>query len=100
MTSFDTDAGHDAMPDAPRRYWFPAKRYGWGWGLPSAWQGWAALAVYLAAVAAICVAYPPSTGALRFFVLVGLASAAFTLVCWLTGEPPRGFGGGSGKARE
>ena len=18
---------------------FPAKRYGWGWGLPSAWQG-------------------------------------------------------------
>ena len=21
-------------------YWFRAKRYGWGWGLPLAWQGW------------------------------------------------------------
>lgn len=24
-------------------YWFPAKRYGWGWGLPSSWQGWVVL---------------------------------------------------------
>jgi hypothetical protein len=23
-----------------RKYWFPAKRYGWGWGIPSSWQGW------------------------------------------------------------
>jgi len=22
------------------RYWFRAKRYGLGWGLPLAWQGW------------------------------------------------------------
>jgi hypothetical protein len=21
-------------------YWFPAKRYGWGWGPPLTWQGW------------------------------------------------------------
>ncbi|WP_269146578.1 hypothetical protein [Xanthomonas oryzae] len=21
-------------------YWFPAKTYGWGWGLPTVWQGW------------------------------------------------------------
>ena len=27
-----------AKPDPPR-YWFPAKRYGWGWGPPSTWQG-------------------------------------------------------------
>jgi hypothetical protein len=26
------------------RYWFRAKRYGFGWGVPTAWQGWA---VYL-----------------------------------------------------
>ena len=90
MRAFDAHVDRDAMRDAPRRYWFPAKRHGWGWGLPSAWQGWAALAVYLAVVAAIGVAWPPSTGALRFFLLVGLASAAFTLVCWITGEPPRG----------
>ena len=23
------------------RNWFRAKRYGWGWGLPITWQGWA-----------------------------------------------------------
>jgi len=22
-----------------RDYWFPAKRYGWGWGIPNRWQG-------------------------------------------------------------
>lgn len=32
-----------------RKYWFPAKRYGWGWGFPSAWQGRVVLLAYLAA---------------------------------------------------
>ena len=27
-------------------YWFPAKRYGWGWGLPISWQGWIVLIAY------------------------------------------------------
>ena len=27
--------------------WFPAKRYGWGWGFPCAWQGWAVLIAYV-----------------------------------------------------
>ena len=31
-----------------KRYWFPVRpaRNGWGWGLPVAWQGWVAYAVY------------------------------------------------------
>ena len=29
-------------------FWFPAKRYGWGWGLPVSWQGWLVIAAYLA----------------------------------------------------
>jgi hypothetical protein len=28
--------------------WFDAKRYGYGAGLPIAWQGWALLAAYMA----------------------------------------------------
>ena len=27
------------MPDK-KEYWFAAKTYGWGWGLPTVWQGW------------------------------------------------------------
>jgi hypothetical protein len=29
--------------------WFPAKRYGWGWGPPIRWQGWAFLLLWLIA---------------------------------------------------
>ena len=39
------------MSDGPQ--WFAPKRYGYGAGLPIAWQGWALLAAFLAiAVAA------------------------------------------------
>ena len=31
-----------------QQYWFPTKRYGWGWGVPRMWQGWAVLAAYAA----------------------------------------------------
>ena len=34
-------------PRAPG-IWFPAKRYGWGWGPPVTWQGWAVIAVWIA----------------------------------------------------
>lgn len=29
------------------KYWFPAKTFGWGWGLPRTWQGWVVFLVYL-----------------------------------------------------
>jgi len=29
-----------------RKYWFPAKGYGWGWGIPSSRQGWLVLATF------------------------------------------------------
>lgn len=44
--------GGSAVPSDPR-YWFPAKHYGWGWGLPIAWRGWLVFAAFLAA-------YPPA----------------------------------------
>jgi hypothetical protein len=33
-------------------YWFAVKRYGWGWGMPVRWQGWAALALYFVSIIA------------------------------------------------
>jgi hypothetical protein len=33
------------------RYWFPAKRYGWGWGFPITWQGWAIFVGFLVLLA-------------------------------------------------
>ncbi len=70
------------------QYWFPARRYGWGWGLPTAWQGWAVLAIYAACIGLLVWLAPPSTSALIFFALAALAALLLTLVCWFKGEPP------------
>jgi hypothetical protein len=38
------------MADGPE--WFAPKRYGFGAGLPIAWQGWVALGLFIALIAA------------------------------------------------
>lgn len=70
-------------------YWFPMKRYGWGWGLPLVWQGWVALGLYLALLAAGAFFFPPSTHPIGFAVVLASSTAAFIVVCYLKGEPPR-----------
>jgi hypothetical protein len=70
-------------------YWFPAKRFGWGWGFPSSWQGRSVLLAFLALLAAGWVVLPPSTVPGWYFAYVAILSAFLTLVCWLKGEPPR-----------
>lgn len=76
------------MSSTPR-YWFPAKRYGWGWGLPACWQGWAVLIVYFALIVATARLAPPGHHHPTFIVLVVLYSLILLAVCWLKGEPPR-----------
>lgn len=73
-------------PSAP--YWFPAKRYGWGWSLPTVWQGWVVLVLYALAVVGIVRYVPPTSDPVAFIVSFTLATAAFILICWYKGEPP------------
>jgi hypothetical protein len=68
-------------------YWFPAKRYGWGWGLPTAWQGWVALVIFAGLLGAGAVWFLPSH-APAFVLYTLLLCAALVVVCWLKGEPP------------
>jgi hypothetical protein len=70
-------------------YWFPAKRYGWGWGLPATWQGWVVLAIFLALVIAGVFIFPPQQSPVAFILYIVLLSALLTAVCWYKGEPPR-----------
>lgn len=72
-----------------KRYWFPAKRYGWGWGIPGTWQGWIVLAVYVALILAAAAMFPPSRVPGRFTACLVALSCALVAVCWATGEPPR-----------
>ena len=77
-----------------KNYWFPTRSYGWGWGLPRAWQGWLVLATYAAAIALICVQVPPDAEPDRFALYVVAISLILVAICWLKGEPPRWRWGG------
>jgi len=78
------------MPSAgPPKYWFPAKRQGWGWGLPSAWQGWAVLLIYLALVVGGIPFVQAPKGSVVYVAYASVLTVALIAICWLTGEPPR-----------
>jgi hypothetical protein len=83
----------------PKRYWFPAKRYGWGWGVPNTWQGWAVLAIYFLLLVGGIVVYIPAQRQLAFVVFAQVITAALIGICWLTGEPPRWRWGDDGKSK-
>ena len=71
-----------------RKYWFPAKRFGWGWGPPTAWQGWAVLLVYLSLVLGGIPLIQVPLGSLIYMLYALSLTALFVGVCWLMGEPP------------
>ena len=83
------------MPDS-HTYWFPAKRYRWGWGLPVTWQGWAVLAAFVSLFALGFLIFPPSSALAYLLTYVALLTASLIAICWLKGEPPRWrWGGGA-----
>ena len=71
------------------RYWFRAKRYGWGWGMPLTWEGWVVLVVWLGLFLATAVSLRSRlhTGE-GILYLFGMVVALFG-VCYWKGEPAR-----------
>jgi len=76
------------MDTNEKTVWFTAKRYGWGWGLPCAWQGWVVLAVWLGLLCGAAFLTIPRHPALWIVSLVVLVAALF-IVCLIKGETPR-----------
>ena len=72
---------------ANRTHWFRAKRFGWGWGAPSSWQGWVALAAYFVLVVAGIPLVQVARGDLAYAAYVIVCTATFVVLCWLKGEP-------------
>ncbi|MFC4525810.1 hypothetical protein ISN76_01020 [Dyella halodurans] len=72
-----------------KKYWFPAKRYGWGWGLPTTWQGWLVILAFVMLMGAGGAYFRPQHANGYFLVYAGVLCVLLTLVCWLKGEPPR-----------
>jgi hypothetical protein len=75
------------------RYWFPAKRYSWGWGFPITWQGWAIFVAFLVLLA-VGAAVIPKHSLAGFIAYAVVLSVLFAGVCWWKGEPPRWRWGG------
>lgn len=71
-----------------RRHWFPAMRYGFGWGLPVSWQGWVVFLVYLGLLLGAALMLSGPTDLLWFLPLVFLLTGLLLFIVWKTGEPP------------
>lgn len=70
--------------------WFRVKRYGYGAGLPCAWQGWAVMAVYFAAILTIALLLSPHAGTRPFtyFAAITAPTALFVFIAWRKSDGP------------
>lgn len=92
---------NEQTPKPPRKIWFPAKTYGWGWGPPVCWQGWAVTAGYVAALAlGAGVIFRDPKAAPQFVVYALALSAALVAVCWWKGEEPKWRWGEKSRERD
>ena len=69
------------------RYWFPAKRYGWGWGPPNCWQGWVVLLSCLI-VSVIAALFFARTHALIYMAILIATIGLLLVICYVKGETP------------
>ena len=69
--------------------WFRAKASGWGWDMPTCWQGWAVLLGYVGLMFGLAQVVKWTPG----FVAIALAlTTGLIVICWWKGEKPRGRG--------
>ena len=65
-----------------RKIWFAPKRYGFGAGLPVAWQGWAMSIAYVLLIL-LALHYLQPSDAL-FWITVAFLTTGFAWVTWRT----------------
>lgn len=69
-------------------FWFPAKRFGWGWGLPVRWQGWLVLVLYFASICAGIKYFQPKNDVVGFMIGFASATVIFIAIAAWKGEKP------------
>lgn len=76
------------MSDNTHKTWFPAKTYGWGWGLPTCWQGWLVLLSYCALlIVGMRYLMDRHSDTIVALFVTGL-TILLIAICWLKGEKP------------
>jgi len=82
------------MQSDDKKIWFRAKRYGYGWGLPCAWQGWVVMVGYIALIWVGAFLWGQWTEIGYWIGYVVALTAVLIVVCFLKGEKPRWRWGG------
>lgn len=78
------------MAPTENKLWFPAKKYGYGWGFPNCWQGWLVIAgYYVLVVAGALLILIQRKSVPAFLAYVGIVTVALILICRWKGERPR-----------
>lgn len=70
-----------------KKVWFPAKRYGWGWGCPNCWQGWAVLMTWLSLVFVGLLLIKERM--MLYLAYMVVLTIALITICYIKGEKPR-----------
>jgi len=80
------------------QFWFPAKQYGWGWGLPVRWQGWLVFAAYGALLYGAIYYFKAQNNAVALLISVLGLTALLIVIVAVKGERPlRWRWGGDGR---
>lgn len=75
-------------------YWFKRRRYGYGW-IPSTWQGWAVLGLYLVLLFGFATAFlqAPEEVSQRetglFTIFLAVSTATLLIICFKKGPKPK-----------
>ena len=84
--------------DEPK-WWFPRKTFGWGWGLPSTWQGWTVFLVFLFLLGVGGPLASSVLGKTAAIVVVAGLVISFLVIVVVKGEPLSGESDGQQQIR-
>ena len=76
-----------------KRYWFKAKKYGWGW-YPATFEGWVIISIYIVYFTARAFIFDSKVNSDSFSVFpflfeILLPTGVLIVICYLTGEKPK-----------
>lgn len=70
------------------QFWFPAKAYGFGWGLPVRWQGWLVLLAYFGLLFSGIAYFKGQQNTLGLLIYLAFITAILVGIFILKGERP------------
>ncbi len=61
-------------------HWFAAKKFGYGAGLPIAWQGWVLLGGYIVTMAILAATFEHASGAVSIVIVASMVLLTIGLI--------------------